>query len=164
MVYFGPFEYDGDNKELRRDGAPVPLERQPSVALDVLVSRAGRLVPRDDLRRAIWPDDVHVDFERGMNYCIRQLRAALDDDARAPRFIETIPRQGYRFVAPVQPARAVTTRAPRPRPTRRIAAAAILLSALAGGVYDRQFAGPSAKAAHHAAAAHVLHAVHAALF
>src|SRR3954464_4065026 len=98
MVYFGPFEFASGTHELRRDDTPVPLERQPAVALDLLVSRPGRLRPRDEIPRALLPDHVDGAFDRGMNYCIRQLRAALDDDARQARYIETVPRQGYRFV------------------------------------------------------------------
>ena len=99
---FFDFELDPATGELWRRGHTVPLERQPAIALACLASHAGRLVTRDELRRAIWPDGVHVDFERGMNYCIRQLRAALGDEAREPVFIETIPRRGYRFIAPMQ--------------------------------------------------------------
>jgi DNA-binding winged helix-turn-helix (wHTH) protein len=98
---FGAHDLDLTTGELRRDGVPIPLQRQPARALACLVSRAGRLVPREDLHAAIWGRDVHVDFDRGLNYCIRQLREVLDDDAKAPRYIETIARQGYRFVAPV---------------------------------------------------------------
>jgi len=99
---FFDFELDPATGELWRRGHIVPLERQPAIALACLASHAGRLVTRDELRRAIWPDEVHVDFDRGMNYCIRQLRAALGDEARQPVFIETMPRQGYRFIAPIQ--------------------------------------------------------------
>ena len=99
---FFDFELDPATGELWRRGHTVALERQPAIALACLASHAGRLVTRDELRRAIWPDDVHVDFDRGMNYCIRQLRAALGDEARQPVFIETVPRQGYRFIAPMQ--------------------------------------------------------------
>jgi DNA-binding winged helix-turn-helix (wHTH) protein len=99
---FFDFELDPATGDLWRRGHTVPLERQPAIALACLASHAGRLVTRDQLRRAIWPDEIHVDFDRGMNYCIRQLRAALGDEARQPVFIETIPRQGYRFIAPIQ--------------------------------------------------------------
>jgi DNA-binding winged helix-turn-helix (wHTH) protein len=69
--------------------------------LVALVARAGTLVPRDDLRRAVWSDETHVDYDGGLNYCVRQLRVALGDEARRPRFIETVARQGYRFLTPV---------------------------------------------------------------
>lgn len=87
--------------ELRRNDTPVPLERQPVLVLIRLVEDAGQLVTRDSLHRAVWPAGTHVDYDRGLNYCLRQLRIALGDDARMPRFIETVPRQGYRFIAPV---------------------------------------------------------------
>src|SRR3954471_1235073 len=168
MVYFGPFEFDPGTHELRRDETVVPLERQPAMALDLLVSRPGRVVPREEIRRAIWPQDVHVDFDRGMNYCIRQLRAALEDDARHPRYIETVPRQGYRFVGTVQQPcapGAVALPAPRDRRARAfLAAAAVIVSLTAGALWDSRFAAPAAKATHHAAAVRVLRAVHAALF
>jgi DNA-binding winged helix-turn-helix (wHTH) protein len=170
MVYFGPFEFDPATHELRRDDTPVALERQPAIALDLLVSRPGRLVRREEVRRAIWPDGVHVDFDRGMNYCIRQLRAALEDDARQPRYIETVPRQGYRFVALVQqpcaPNAVAVRDAPRGSSRARvlIAAVAVIASLTAGGLWDSRFAAPETKATHHAAAVRVLRAVHAALF
>lgn len=168
MIYFGPYAFDPSNHELQRDDTPVPLERQPAIALKVLVSRAGHLVPRDDLRRAIWPNDVHVDFDRGMNYCIRELRAALHDSARSPRFIETIPRQGYRFVATVQQEAAIAAATPIARHHRTLralfAAAALAMAVTAGSVWDSRFASPDTKAAHHASAVRALRAVHAALF
>ena len=100
---FFDFELDPATGELRRRGHTVALERQPAIALSCLATHAGRLVTRDELRRAIWPDGVHVDFDRGMNYRILAAPcAALGDEARQPVFIETIPRQGYRFVAPLQ--------------------------------------------------------------
>jgi DNA-binding winged helix-turn-helix (wHTH) protein len=102
LVTFDRYELNLNTGELRRNGVPVPLEHQPARALVVLTSKAGALVTRDELRRAIWNGDTFVDFDRGMNYCIRHLRAALGDDARQPRFIQTVPRQGYRFIADVQ--------------------------------------------------------------
>ena len=96
---FEDYELTSSTGELRRNGRIVPLQRQPALALVLLASRRGELVTRAELRSAIWPDDTHVDFERGLNFCIRQVRAALDDNARAPRFVETVARQGYRFIA-----------------------------------------------------------------
>jgi DNA-binding winged helix-turn-helix (wHTH) protein len=98
---FADFDLDLSTGELRHQGTIVPLQRQPMRALVLLVSRAGQLVGRDELRQVIWDEATHVDFEGGLNFCIRQLRAALGEEARAPRFIETVPRQGYRFIAPV---------------------------------------------------------------
>ena len=98
---FLEFELDSSTGVLRKAGAAVPLERQPAVVLTALVARGGDLVTRDELRDAVWPAGTHVDFDRGLNYCVREIRAALGDQARAPRFIETRPRVGYRFIAPV---------------------------------------------------------------
>lgn len=99
---FDRFDLDADIGELRRDGLPVKLQPQPLKVLSLLVSHADRLVTRDALQSAIWPDGTFVDFQRGLNFCVAQIRGVLGDDAGAPRFIETVPRRGYRFVAPVQ--------------------------------------------------------------
>ena len=98
---FGPFELDARAAELRREGAVVSLQPQPAGILGLLVRRAGELVTREEIQAVIWPDRV-VDYEQGLNYAIRQIRAALGDDAETPRFVETLPRRGYRFVAPVE--------------------------------------------------------------
>src|SRR5215470_10322506 len=98
---FGVFELDVSRGELLRDGQAVRLQPQPYRALEKLVERAGELVTREELRQHLWPEDIHVDFEQGLNYCVRQLRAALVDDAARPLYIETVPKRGYRFLAPV---------------------------------------------------------------
>jgi len=99
---FDVFELDATTGELHRQGRPVRLPPQPARVLEVLVSNAGRLVTRDELRDEVWSGDTFVDFEQGLNFCIKQIRAALGDDAKAPRYIETLPRRGYRFVARVE--------------------------------------------------------------
>ena len=103
---FGTFEFDTAAGELRRTGpngraGVVRLEPQPAKALALLLARPGDIVSRDDLKRALWGDDVHVDFDRGLAYCIAQVRTALGDSAENPRFVETLPRRGFRFIAPV---------------------------------------------------------------
>jgi DNA-binding winged helix-turn-helix (wHTH) protein/TolB-like protein len=104
-VRFGLFELDTASGTLTREGTPVRLQPQPARVLTLLVGRAGELVTRDELRTAIWGDATYVDFERGLNFCIAQIRGALGDSADSPRFVETLPRRGYRFIAPVhQPA------------------------------------------------------------
>jgi len=110
---FGLFSFDAASGELRRQGAVVRLQGQPALALACLLANAGQVVTREDLCHAIWGSDTHVDFERGLNFCIGQIRFALGDDADAPRFIRTIPRRGYEFIAPVE------TVAPIPRGARR---------------------------------------------
>ena len=97
---FGPFELDLEEAELRRDGKAVTLAPQPTRVLTALLGHAGHVVTRDELRQQVWGDSTFVDFEHGLNSCIRQIRAALGDDGEAERYIQTIPRRGYRFVAP----------------------------------------------------------------
>jgi DNA-binding winged helix-turn-helix (wHTH) protein/Flp pilus assembly protein TadD len=98
---FDRFELDADTGDLRCGDGPVKLQPQPLKVLTCLVEHAGRLVTRDELQAAIWGDDTFVDFQRGLNFCVAQIRSALGDDATAPRFIQTVPRRGYRFIAPV---------------------------------------------------------------
>jgi TolB-like protein/Tfp pilus assembly protein PilF len=102
LVRFGPFEFDPHSLELTRAGRVVKLAPQPARLLGTLVERAGRLVTRDELRQALWGDDTFVDVDAGLNYCLGRLRAVLGDDVQAPRFIETVPRRGHRFVAEVE--------------------------------------------------------------
>ena len=102
-VRFGVFAFDAETGLLTRDGAPVRLQPQPARVLAMLVEHAGAVVTRESLRQRVWADGTFVDFERGLNFCIAQIRAALGDAADSPRFIETLPRRGYRFIAPVRP-------------------------------------------------------------
>ena len=99
---FGLFEFDCAARELRRDGALVRLQAQPALALACLLERNGQVVTREELCQAIWGEATHVDFERGLNFCIAQIRAALEDDSASPRFIRTIPKRGYQFIAPAE--------------------------------------------------------------
>ena len=98
---FGIFQFDADRLELFRSGRQVPLQPQPAQVLATLVERAGQVVTREELRRAVWPDDTFVDFDRGLNFCIAQIRAALTDDAHMPRYVRTLPKRGYEFICPV---------------------------------------------------------------
>jgi DNA-binding winged helix-turn-helix (wHTH) protein len=102
VLRFGAFELDRDAGELRKQGRLVALAGQPMRVLDLLASNAGRVVTRDELQHAIWGHDTHVDFEAGLSTCINQVRSALGDRAASPRFVETLPRRGFRFVAPVE--------------------------------------------------------------
>lgn len=112
---FGPFEFHPHTGELRREGEVVRLEPQPAKVLALLVSRSGELVPRDEIRRHVWGDDVHVDVDRGVAYALNQVRAALGDSAERPQYIETLPRRGVRFIGAIEstaetrPARAPTS-------------------------------------------------------
>ena len=101
MLYrFGIFGFDDRAAVLTRSDRAVPLEPQPARALALLLSRAGEVVTRDQLRGHLWGADTHVDFDRGLAYCIGQLRTALGDSADNPRFIQTYPRRGFSFIAP----------------------------------------------------------------
>lgn len=101
IVCFGGFEIDREACELRREGQRIPLQIQPFRVLEALVDRAGEVVTRADLRTRIWPSTVFVDFDHGLNSAMTRLRRALGDSSDAPRFIETLPRIGYRFIHPV---------------------------------------------------------------
>src|SRR6202790_3124366 len=101
VLRFGTFELDLASVELRKDGALVKLQSQHFQLLALLVERAGQVVSRDEIRRALWDNETFVDFDRSINFCVNQIRGALDDDPQSPRYIETLPRKGYRFIAPV---------------------------------------------------------------
>jgi len=102
-VRFDAFELDLASGELRKGRSLLRLQPQPLKVLVLLAGRAGQLVTRNEIQRQVWAGETFVDFDQGLNYCIRQIRAALRDDAETPRFIETVPRRGYRFVADVVP-------------------------------------------------------------
>lgn len=101
-IHFGPFELRPKSGELFRDGVPVKISPQPFKVLLFLVSKAGGLVTRKEIHEKIWGTETFVDFDKGLNLCIAQIREALGDDAQAPRFIETLPRRGYRFLGTVE--------------------------------------------------------------
>lgn len=98
---FGVFEADARNGQLCRDGRPVRMREQSFRILIYLIEHAGEIVSRDDLRRVLWSDDTYVDFDHSLNTAVMKLREALGDSVDAPIYIETIPKRGYRFVAPV---------------------------------------------------------------
>ena len=113
---FGRFELASETGELRKDGRRVRLQPQPMKVLALLASRAGSVVAREEIREALWPEGTFVDFEHGLNFCVHRVRAVLGDDAGTSRFIETVPRIGYRFVAEVErldPPRLVQSRRQR---------------------------------------------------
>ena len=104
VVRFGLFEVDLDAHELRKAGMRIKLADQPFQILAMLLERPGRLVTREELQQRLWPKDTFVDFELSLNAAVKKLRQALGDDSHNPRFVETVYRQGYRFLAPVHPA------------------------------------------------------------
>ncbi len=99
---FGPFEVHPGARELSKGGTKIKLRGQPYLILEVLLSRAGEIVTREEIRAKLWPADTFVDFEHGLNTSVKKLRQVLCDSAEEPRYIETVPRLGYRFVAPVE--------------------------------------------------------------
>lgn len=102
VILFGDFELDDQTLELRRDGKLKRIQQQPARVLAFLLGHRGSLVTREQIRLAIWGENTFVDFEQGLNFCIRQIRLALEYDADSPRYIETLPRLGYRFVAKIE--------------------------------------------------------------
>src|SRR5215469_17021799 len=98
VVRFGDFELDQDAGELWLDGSKIHLQEQPLQLLRILLEQPGKLIQREELRKRIWPSDTFVDFDHGINNAIKRLREALGDTAETPRFIETIPRRGHRFI------------------------------------------------------------------
>ncbi len=103
---FGLYEADLSSGELFREGRKLRMQEQPFQVLVALLERPGAVVTREDLRQRLWPSDTYVDFDHSLNTAINKLRDALGDGAANPRFIETLPRRGYRFIAPVQLANA----------------------------------------------------------
>ena len=99
---FGVFEADSTLGELRRQGVRVKLNTQPFQMLLMLLARPGELLTREEIARALWPDGTFVDYEHGVNSAVNRIREALGDTAGNPRFVETLARRGYRFVAPVE--------------------------------------------------------------
>jgi len=104
MTYvFGVFEFDAASHELRKSGRLIALEPQPARALGLLLERAGQTVSREELSAWVWGHDTHVDFNRGLAYCVSQIRSALGDSGESSRFIQTLPKRGFRFIAPATP-------------------------------------------------------------
>src|SRR5258707_15583033 len=128
ILCFGSFEVDVVSGELRRQGLKIRLQDQPFRLLVLLLDRAGDVVTRDEVRETLWPADTYVDFDHSLNTAVRKLREALGDSAETPRYVETLARRGYRFVAPVaepgpaaQPANSADADVafPSPPPTAR---------------------------------------------
>lgn len=101
VLRFGIFELDPQTLELRREGRLIHLRHQPARVLSLLLERSGRLVSREEITNELWPSDVDVDVEQGLNHCIKEIRAALGDRSEAPRYIQTLPRRGYRVLVEV---------------------------------------------------------------
>jgi DNA-binding winged helix-turn-helix (wHTH) protein/tetratricopeptide (TPR) repeat protein len=103
VIRFGGFELDAANGELRKAGISLKIHPQPFRVLMLLAMRPGQIVTREEIQHALWGDHTFVDFENGINFCVTQIRAAISDDADNPRYVQTLPRRGYRFIAPITP-------------------------------------------------------------
>jgi DNA-binding winged helix-turn-helix (wHTH) protein/Tol biopolymer transport system component len=137
---FGEYELDLPAGVLRKNGIRIRCQEQPLQVLAALLERPGELVTREDLRRRVWPQDTFVDFDQALNTAIKKIRVALNDEADAPRYIETVPRRGYRFVAAVEKGSEAISAPARPiRPNRRrfvaVAAIACLVLAILGFIW-----------------------------
>ena len=98
---FGPFELNTGEESLARSGSRVKIQDLPYRLLVMLLERPGEIVTREEVRQRLWPENTFVEFDNSLGVAIRKVRDSLNDDAEAPRYVETIPRRGYRFVAPV---------------------------------------------------------------
>ena len=144
-VHFGIFEVDLRAGELRRNGSKVKLQEQPFQILTMLLARPGDVVTREELQKKLWPADVFVDFDHSLNAAIRRLRDALGDSAENPRFVETVARRGYRFLAPVNGATATLISPPVPLPATSpkhlglsLTIAVLLVGVLLGWIIARE--------------------------
>src|SRR5664280_2564461 len=102
QLVFGPFAFDDLSGELRKHGVRLRLQGQPLQILTIFVRQPGQIVTRDEFQRELWTDSTFVDFEHGLNAAMNRLRQVLGDSADQPRYIETLPGRGYRFIATVQ--------------------------------------------------------------
>ena len=137
---FGTFNFNPDTQELFREGMAVHLQTQPAQVLAELLKQPGEIVTRETLRQAVWGSGTFVDFDRGLNFCVAQIRSALGDSAESPRFIRTVPKRGYQFIAPVETMNHETTAVVADSPTVRkptnwILSAIAALVILAAGAY-----------------------------
>src|SRR5713226_909675 len=148
-VVFGPFEYDDLSGDLSKYGTPLRLQGKPLQILSLLVARSGQVISRDELQRHLWEGTTFVDFEQGLNSAVNKLRQTLGDSADQPRYVETLPGRGYRFIAPVQqtstkavlemaappPLRIEPKPGKQPRPWLPFAAGVALTAVLIGGYW-----------------------------
>ena len=140
LVRFGVFELDLSTGELRKNGRKVKLQEQAFQVLAALLERPGEVVTREDLQRKLWPDDTFVDFEAGLFTTVNKIRRALGDSAATPRYVETLPRRGYRFIAPVDSGAAGVGQGQRPkagRPLVLLGAAGLVVILLGAGALLR---------------------------
>ncbi len=135
-VHFGPFDVDLAAGELRKGGTKIKIQELPLRVLAVLLERPGAVITRDELREKLWAEDEFVEFEHSLNTAVNKLRSALGDAADHPRYIETIPKRGYRFSGGIEKG---AVRQPRPGPSRSralpwvVAGVAVVVAVLGNG-------------------------------
>ena len=134
VLRFEAFEVDLEERELRRSGLRIKIQEQPFQILVLLLERPGAVLAREHLQKALWPDGTFVDFEHGLNTAVKKLREALGDSAEIPRYVETVARRGYRFIAVPEIPAAVPSTRPAPRlwmsATRKAIVVGLVLCAL----------------------------------
>src|SRR5215468_4424018 len=142
VLRFGAYEVDTAQRDLRKNGFRIKLQEQPFRILVYLLERPGEVVTRDELRVRLWPDDTFVEFDKALSTAANKLREALGDNAGNPRFIETIPRRGYRFIAPVQPGSPAAQKVDRAGQLRFVGIALLVMGAAGlGGIFSSIFGG-----------------------
>jgi tetratricopeptide (TPR) repeat protein/DNA-binding winged helix-turn-helix (wHTH) protein len=151
LIKFGPYLVDMHAGELRKHGAKIRLQEKSLRILAALAERHGQMVSREELKKRLWPDDTFVDFETGLNTAVSKLRDALSDDVDKPRYIETIPRRGYRFLVATQPvngngSHVENLEAPPPAETSATAVEAVPVALLAAEIHGAHGAKPTARA------------------
>jgi len=159
LLRFGVYELNLDTVELRKSGTLLKLPPQPFKLLAYLAEHAGQIVTREEIQSRLWGDETHVDFEHGVNKCIKQIRTVLSDHADQPLYIETLPRQGYRFLAPVV---SKTIAAPAPRVLESKSGELSRMGTLVGGAVPSTVGGTSASGVERAIVARVLARIAAA--
>ena len=137
-VAFGPFAFHADTLELRRDGQPLRLQRQPAMVLRYLLANPNRIIARDELIAHVWNDGRHVNFNQGLNYCMREVRKTLGDKVRPPQYIESVGRAGYRWIAPLTIIRDAPPVPAPPAPWGRVPAGLAASIALVVGLFLAQ--------------------------
>jgi len=128
ILRFGVFEFDARTGELRKHGVKLRVQGKPLQVLQALVERPGDVVTREELQHRLWSSDVFVDFDNGLNTAANRLRIALGDSAENPRYIETLARVGYRFIAPIEVVETTASAAEPRLQTRRPSLATVIVS------------------------------------
>lgn len=137
MIFrFGLFEFDAASGQLSNQGRAVALEPQPTKALAAFLAKPNEILSKDDLRLILWGPDHHVDVDRGIAYCLSELRSALGDNASSPIYIQTLPRRGYRFIAPVSSPDTSVSPPPIPPSRRKVLVASAAALLLAAGTWE----------------------------